>query len=89
LKSIIDVVDIPLEGPIYEGINNAKLSLEIRDFGTPNRTLVVRYWAEGHPMTAMVSWEKFTDAFDAMRARMLSGDWDEALTQMLGRNDSL
>ena len=32
--------------------------------------------------------EKFTNEFDAMRARMMSEDWDESLSQLLGRSAS-
>lgn len=77
-----------LEGPIYEDVHG-KLCVEVRDFGSVDRTLVIRTMIDGHPVTTMVSWSKFTDEFDAMRSRMMSEDWDEALSQLTGGSHSL
>lgn len=81
VTSIVAAMDVPLDGPIYDGVH-AHLSLEVRDFGEPSRTLVVRMWVEGTVQTAMVDWESFTGAFDAMRAGMMPADWDGALSAL-------
>jgi hypothetical protein len=86
-KTVVDTFEIPLDGPIYDGghvTENLKLSFEVRDFGTPERTLVVRWWQDGHPYTAMASWEAFTSGLDDMRVRMLGDDWDTALSVLVG-----
>lgn len=77
-------MDVPLDGPIYEDVH-AHLSLEVRDFGSPDRTLVVRLWFEGKPITAMVDWEIFVRHFDEMRASMMPTDWDSALDHLSPR----
>ena len=84
--TVVEACDIPLDGPIYEDTENGKMSFEVRDFGTPNRNLVVRFWLDGQVYTAMASWEKFTDEFDGMRSRMLPSDWDSALSSLIGGN---
>lgn len=81
-KTVVDAFDLPLSGPIYGGVTNAKMSFEVRDFGQPERTLVVRFWMDGKVYTAMAPWSEFTDEMDAMRSRMFAGSWDEALTQL-------
>lgn len=88
IKTIIDVADVPLEGPIYDGLH-AHLHLEVRDFGTPERTLVLRSFIEGEVVTTMVSLAKFEDAFDGMRARMMAPDWDTAMIQLQERSTDL
>jgi hypothetical protein len=89
VKSVVAWTEVPLEGPIYfneagEDDLNAHLTIEVRDFGKINKTLVIRTWLDGQPITTMVSWDKFTDAFDTMRAGMMSGDWDDALALLVG-----
>ena len=74
-----------LEGPIYDDVDG-KLFVEVRDFDRPERILVIRTMIEGYPVTTMVSWEKFIDAFDGMRARMMGDDWDTALAVLTGRS---
>jgi hypothetical protein len=59
------------------------MTLEVRDFGTIEKTMVIRFWVDGHVSSAMVSMEKFAAAIDEMRAGMMSEDWDEALLQLL------
>jgi hypothetical protein len=81
--SVVDWFETPLEGPIYDGLD-AKLSIEVRDFGRVQRTMVIRTWIDGAPVTTMVSFEKFIDAFDAMRQRMMPSDWDDALASLVG-----
>lgn len=83
LKTVIDYCEVPLSGPIYDDVYG-KLMLEVRDFSEAERTLVIRTMIDGVPTTTMVRWDVFTDALDTMRARMMSGDWDEALIQMIG-----
>jgi hypothetical protein len=46
--------------------------------------MVIRTWLDGTPITTMVSWAKFTDALDAMRARMMGDVWDDALIALIG-----
>lgn len=82
--TVVDFIEVPLSGPIYDTVDGAKLSLEVRDFGTPQRTMVLRTWLDGKVVTTMVDWDDFTDALDGMRARMMSPDWDEALAQLTG-----
>lgn len=84
MKTVIDSFQLDLSDPIYDA--SGKLFVEVRDFGNPERTLVIRTMVDGVPVTTMVSWETFTDQFDAMRARMMSGNWDDALTQLVGRS---
>lgn len=86
LKTVVDGFNIELGGVVYTDVHG-KLFVEVRDFGTPERTLIIRTMIDGHPVTTEVSFEKFTDEFDAMRARMMSGDWDEALSQLVGRSE--
>ena len=88
MKTVIEVMDVPLEGPIYDGVH-AHLSVEVRDFlEDDNRTMVVRFWIDGTPYTAMVGWDKFTEEFDAMRARMMTSNWDDALSILMTKGDS-
>lgn len=82
LKTVIEAMDIPLDTSVY-GDLHGHLGLEVRDFSTEKRTMIVRFWLAGTPYTVMVDWEKFTEEFDAMRARMMAGDWDTALTQLV------
>ena len=84
--TVIAAMDVPLEGPIYKDVH-AHVSLEVRDFGCPERTLVLRLWVEGQPYTSMVDWTKFTEAFDEMRASMMPMDWDDARSA-LGPGDA-
>lgn len=84
VASVIDFIEVPLSGPIYDTVDNAKLTLEVRDFGTTERTMVLRTWIDGNVVTTMVGWDAFTDALDGMRARMMRPDWDEALAQLTG-----
>ena len=87
LKSVVDYVEMPLSGPIYDDLNG-KLYLEVRQFdGRKERTLVVRTMIDGHPTTTMVRWDVFTDALDGMRARMMGDDWDDALASLIGGQD--
>ena len=83
-NTTVDGISVPLTG--YPGNH---LTLEVRDFGSPERDLVVRYEIEGRAYTVIVPWEKFTAEFDAMRARMLGSDWDTALSALVGRGESL
>lgn len=83
-NTTIDGISVPLTS--HPGNH---LVLEVRDFGSPERNLVVRYVIEGHAYTVIVPWEKFTADFDAMRARMLGSDWDTALSALVGRGESL
>lgn len=86
--SVVDAFDLPLRGPIYDGIPNAKMSFEVRNFdGQPDRTLVVRFWMDGKVYTAMAPFEEFADEMDAMRSRMFAGSWDDALAQLTGRSN--
>lgn len=88
VHTVVDEFEVPLDGSIYGvDVERMKLTFEVRDFGKPLRTLVVRLWADGKPYTAMASWELFTDELDAMRARMMAGNWDEALSQLTGMED--
>jgi hypothetical protein len=84
IDTTVDGFELPLEGPSHEA-GDGKLTLEIRDFGSPERTLVVRYKVGANVYTAMVSWEKFVAESDAMRARLLGDDWDSALANLTGR----
>lgn len=84
VTSVVDFIEVPLSGPIYDEADGAKITLEVRDFGTPQRTMVLRTWIDGKVVTTMVDWDEFIDAFDAMRGRMMSPDWDEALAQLVG-----
>lgn len=86
VQTVIDQADVPLEGPIYDDVH-AHLSMEVRDFSTPDRTLVLRSWVEGEVVSTMVSLAKFEEAFDGMRARMLMPDWDDALQQITERGN--
>lgn len=87
LKSVVDYTEMPLAGPIYDGLYG-RLMLEVRQFdGRSDRTFVIRTMLDGKPHTTMVSWDVFTDALDSMRARMMSGDWDEALSRLTGGTD--
>jgi hypothetical protein len=72
-----------LGGPIYQS-EDGTVTVEVRDFGHADRTLVITTEVAGKLIPTMVSWSKFTDEFDAMRSRMMSGDWDEALSQLVG-----
>lgn len=85
LNTVIDSFNLELGGVVYADVHG-KLFVEVRDFGNPERTLIIRTMIDGHPVTTEVSFEKFTDQFDAMRARMMSSDWDEALSQLVGRS---
>lgn len=88
VQTVIEHADIPLEGPFYNPNDvHAHVSLEIRDFSTPDRTLVIRSWVEGEVVSTMVSLAKFEEAFDGMRARMLMPDWDDALQQIAERGN--
>lgn len=87
VTSIVAAFDVPLDGPIYDGVH-AHLSMEVRDFGRATRTLVMRVWIEGTVQTAMVDWDRFTDAFDNMRAGMLPADWDDALSALGPMNET-
>lgn len=90
VNTVIDSFEIPLDGRIYGvDVDRMKLSFEVRDFGSPLRTLVVRLWSDGKPYTAMASYELFVDELDSMRARMLQPDWDEALAQLTGKEGAL
>jgi hypothetical protein len=85
----IDGFQLELDNSIYEDVSG-KLIFEVRDFGKPERTLVIRNLIDGNPIVMMVGWSKFTDALDEMRGRMMSEDWDESLVQLLstgGTND--
>lgn len=83
-RTVVDFFEIPLTGPIYDE-TYGKLMVEVRDFGEAyGRTLVIRTVIDGHPTTTMIRWDTFTDALDEMRSRMMSGDWDEALSQLMG-----
>lgn len=83
---VVAAIDVPLDGPIYEGVH-AHLSVEVREFGSGRRTMVVRMWVDGIVQTAMVDWDRFTDAFDGMRSGMMSSDWDDALSHLTGHDD--
>lgn len=85
MKSVVDGFSLDLGGPIYDGVHGT-LFIEVRDFGKPERTLVLRTIIDGHPVTTMVSWETFTYQLDAMRGRMMGSDWDEALSHLVGRS---
>jgi hypothetical protein len=83
-KTVIEAAEIPLRGPIYDDVYG-KLMIEVRDFGESySRTLVIRTMIDGHAVSTMVEWDKFTDAIDGMRANMMTADWDEALVQLTG-----
>lgn len=87
---MIEVAEVPLSGPIYDSdlpYESAKLTLEVRDFGSIDRTLVIRTWVDGEVKTTMVSLAAFEDAFDGMRARIMAPDWDTALIQLTGGNN--
>ena len=82
-RTVVDFTEIPLSGPIYDGLD-AKLTLEVRDFGEPERTLVIRTVVDGKPITTLVRWDAFTDALDTMRANMMTENWDDSLAQLIG-----
>jgi len=82
-NSVVDFFEVPLSGPIYDEAHG-KLMLEVRDFGEKRRTLAIRTMIDGMPVTTMVRWDEFIDGLDAMRARMMPGDWDDALSQLIG-----
>lgn len=86
LKTVIDSFNLELGGVVYTEVHGT-LFVEVRDFGAPERTLIIRTMIDGNPVTTEVSWERFTDEFDAMRARMMSEDWDDALSQLVGRSE--
>jgi hypothetical protein len=85
IETVIDEFTLELGGPIYDDVHGT-LFVEVRDFGKPERTLVIRTMIDGNPVTTMVSWEKFTDQLDDMRARMMGNSWDEALAVLTGRS---
>lgn len=86
-KSVVDAFDIPLIGSVYDGFDKATMSFEVRDFGEPQRSLVVHFQIGDQVYTGIASWGDFTDGMDAMRARMLADNWDDALASLLGRSN--
>lgn len=88
MKTVIEYAEVPLSGPVYDGLD-AKLTLEVRDFGLPERTLVINTVIDGRPLTTMVRWDVFTDALDGIRGRLMSGNWDDALSQLTGGSTQL
>lgn len=86
VRTVVDAFSVPLGGVIYTDVHGT-LFVEVRDFGKPERTMIIRTMIDGHPVSTEVSWETFVDEFDAMRARMMSSDWDEALSQLVGRSE--
>lgn len=82
-NSVIGYTEVALEGPIYEDLDG-KLSLEVRDL-PEGETAVITVWMRGTPFVYMVNWNKFTDAIDGMRSRMIIPDnWDAALAGLTG-----
>lgn len=86
MKTVIDGFSVPLGGKVYADVHGT-LMVEVRDFGLPERTLIIRTMIDGYPVTTEVSWELFTEQFDSMRTRMMSSNWDDALSQLVGRSD--
>ena len=84
-KTVVDYIEIPLVGPIYDGVDG-RLFLEVREMDPPQRTLVITTMIDGNPVTTLVMWDTFTEAFDAMRDRMLGETWDAALASLMGDN---
>lgn len=80
INTAVEAFDLPLTHPFYNGLA-ANLSFDIRDF-EEGRTLVVSFTLDDKVFDAFVPWGEFTDAFDGMRARMMAGNWDDALAQM-------
>ena len=83
LKTVVDYIEIPLSGPIYDEVDG-RLFLEVRELDPPQRTLVITTMIDGEPTTTLVQWDTFTEAFDAMRDRMLGDTWDDALANLMG-----
>lgn len=79
-NSVVDAFDLPLTHPFYNGLA-ANMSFDVRDF-KEGRTLVVSFTLDDKVFDAFLPWGEFTEEMDAMRARMVSEDWDEALAQM-------
>jgi hypothetical protein len=87
ITTILGFAEIPLSGQYDDPDVEGYLSLEVRDFGLPTRTLVIVSNVEGDEVVTMVSLSQFEDAFDGMRARMLAPDWDDALAQITERDN--
>lgn len=86
-KTVVDYIEIPLSGPLYDDLDG-RLYLEVREMDPPERTLVITTLLDGKPITTLVHWDTFTEAFDAMRDRMLGSTWDEALTKLMGDSNT-
>lgn len=85
INTVVEAFDLPLTHPFYNGLA-ANLSFDIRDF-EEGRTLVVSFTLDDKVFDAFVPWAEFTESFDAMRARMFAGNWDDALAQMNERGN--
>lgn len=84
VNTVVDAFDMKLTNLVYAELDEAVVSFEVRDFGTPHRQLVVRSYLDGIESTLLIPWEDFITEFDTMRARMMSEDWDTSLMQLVG-----
>lgn len=83
-NSHLDGFVLDLDDSIYEE-QAGKLVVEVRDMlGDTNRTLVIRTLFAGRPITVMVDYNAFAEAFNDMQGKLMSTDWDESLMQLLG-----
>jgi len=86
LNTTIDTFQVPLSDPVYDGLD-VYLEGELRDFGTSGRNLVMRFQdGPSHLTTVIVPWDKFTNEIDAIRARIMMENWDDALAQLAAAN---
>ena len=82
MDTTVDGFELKLDGETFGGVN-ASLTFEIREnFDGLDRAAVFVSEVEGKKVVTIISWERFADSFDGMRARMMSEDWDEALIQL-------